>query len=77
MDNSLGGQASVWGYWKNAFSNNHLPIVWKSIIAVLQEFQAVLVTPIMTDPLYRGAHMSETTNQGRIYIALTNIFVTN
>lgn len=45
-------QACVWCHWKNAFCHNHFSIFRKCLIAVLQKFQAVLITPIMTNPLH-------------------------
>ncbi|KAM1029776.1 hypothetical protein ACFX2A_043251 [Malus domestica] len=48
IDNSLGGQAAVCSYWKNAFSKNLLPIVRECSITVLQKFQAMIVTLVVT-----------------------------
>lgn len=51
MNNSLSGKAGVRGHRKNGFSNNYFAIIRKRGITVLQEFQAVFITPIMANPL--------------------------
>ena len=52
VDHTLCGQARVWSHRKNALGHNHLPVVRKCVIAVLQKLQAVLITPVMTNPLH-------------------------
>lgn len=51
VNHSLGGKAAVWCNRKNAFRHNHLPMLRQRIVAIFQQFQAVLVAPIVTDPL--------------------------
>jgi hypothetical protein len=38
---------------KNCLHNNYLSIIWSSIVAVLQQLQALFITPIMEYPLQK------------------------
>lgn len=53
VNDSFGGEAGVGCYGKNAFSHNHLAVLRQRIVAILQEFEAVVVAPIVADPLHR------------------------
>ena len=50
-------RACLGGDWKNWFHNDHLPIIWNSFVAVLQQLQAVIITPVMKYPL-QNVHIS-------------------
>lgn len=52
VKNSLCREAGVGFYGKNAFRHDHLPVRGKRIVAILQQFEAVLVTPVVADPLH-------------------------
>ena len=43
--------ANIWCNWKNCFQNYYLSIMWNSVVAVFQQFQAMFIIPIMKYPL--------------------------
>ena len=51
IDRAPCGKAAVRRHGENALRNSHFSVYWKCLVAILQDFQAMLVVPIMTNPL--------------------------
>ena len=63
FDSDLGSSCTPRHNWKNCVHNNHFSIIRNSLMANLQQLQAMLITPIAKNPLKNLVQKSHDVNK--------------